>query len=277
MKRCKPLPDGWIKTVMPVPENRGALSIYTLEKAPQWTEWAYRFWKGDVPGKETIKEHDWGGYVYRARLDEETRLYYCKRFSIRNLRFLHKPPRARYTIVHEAKMRDFGFRTPKAVALIESRRMGVVVDSALVTEGVSQAFRMFDLFNKDEVSNLLDKKKRRALLRAFGKEVGRLHSAGFYHGDMHWGNVLCRMEKDRFLFFWTDNERGRELKNVPFRLRVDDLNQVNKYRHRMSRTDRLRMWRAYLEETHLPEQEANRMLKRILERSLYFWKKKGWL
>jgi len=277
MKLGAPLPDRWKKRVTSLAEEKGTLSVYALEEEPLWTEWALRFWKGEVSPKETVKDHEWGGYVVRARWGERDRLYYFKRFSIRHWRFLHKPRRARHTIVHEARMRDLGFHTPRTVALIERRRMGIVVDSALVTEAVTGAFRMFDLFNKEKVAALLDRERRRDLLRAFGAEVGRLHTAGLYHGDMHWGNLLVKTDRDRFDFFWTDNERGRAYKRLPFRWRVDDLNQVNKYRHRLSRADRMRMWRAYLEETGLSGQEADRVLRRVMQRSRAFWKKRNWL
>jgi len=271
------LPKGWKEWVTRDKAGKGTLTIYCSGDEDAWVDWSLRFWDGDIPNREMIKEHPWGGYVCRGSFLPDQEPHYFKRFSIRNLRYLHKPRRARYSLLHEARLRDAGFRTPCTVAIIESRRMGILLDSAIITKPITHAFRMFDLINKEDTGPPWNMEKKRNLLYAFGEEAGRLHSAGFYHGDMHWGNIFCRMEEDRFVFIWTDNERGRRYERLPFRWRVDDLNQVNKYRHRLSRTDRMRMWHGYLKIAALPDPMADHVLKRVIERSRTFWRKRGWL
>lgn len=49
---------------------------------------------------------------------------------------------------------------------------------------------------------------RRELLSCLGTFIGRLHAAGFTHGDLRTSNVLADRGDDSFLFSLIDNERN---------------------------------------------------------------------
>lgn len=87
---------------------------------------------------------------------------------------------------------------------------------------------------------------KRAMLRALGAEIARLHRAGFIHGDLTPFNMfVARGEPPRFTF--VDNERTR-LAFFPGRRRRQLRNLVQLGRFDLpglSRTDRMRVLRAY--------------------------------
>ncbi len=87
---------------------------------------------------------------------------------------------------------------------------------------------------------------KRAMLRALGAEVGRLHRAGFIHGDLTPFNIrIVVAEPPRIAFI--DNERTR--RNVIIargRHRLRNLVQLGRFSlPGITRTDRMRVFRAY--------------------------------
>jgi len=109
---------------------------------------------------------------------------------------------------------------------------------------------------------------RRRLLRELGSFVGRLHAAGFVHGDLRPGNVLAVKDRDRFRFTLLDNERTIRRRPPPGRGLLRNLMQLNMLPPGvLSRTDRLRFflaWRAQM--TDLSALEA-----RIVGIEAYHW------
>src|SRR5207253_7588963 len=91
-------------------------------------------------------------------------------------------------------LRGAGFGAPVAVAA--GRRAG---EGLLATRDTGGD----DLIAT--VIRLRDRRAKRTLLRALGAEVGRLHAAGFVHGDLVPPNV--RVVDGRFVFL--DNDRTR--------------------------------------------------------------------
>jgi hypothetical protein len=87
---------------------------------------------------------------------------------------------------------------------------------------------------------------KRAILRALGAEIARLHRAGFVHGDLTPFNILIvRGEPPRFTFL--DHERTRRNFYIGRRRRqLRNLVQLGRFDlPGVSRTDRLRVFRAY--------------------------------
>jgi len=87
---------------------------------------------------------------------------------------------------------------------------------------------------------------KRAVLRALGAEVGRLHRAGFIHGDLTPFNIrIVRAERPRFAFI--DNERTRLNPLLARkRRRLRNLVQLGRFElPGITRTDRMRVFRAY--------------------------------
>ncbi len=111
-------------------------------------------------------------------------------------------------------------------------------------------------------------RSRRRLLRELGAFIGRLHAAGFVHGDLRPGNVLCVEEEGRFDFTLLDNERTVRRRPPPGRGLLRNLMQLNMLPPGvLSRSDRLRFflaWRAQM--TDLTVLEA-----RIVGVEAYHW------
>jgi Lipopolysaccharide kinase (Kdo/WaaP) family len=103
---------------------------------------------------------------------------------------------------------------------------------------------------------------KRAVLRALGGEVGRLHLAGFIHGDLTPFNIRIMFgELPRFTFI--DNDRTqRNVLIARARRRLRNLVQLGRFAlPGITRTDRMRVFRAY-------EATLHRRHSRSLERKV---------
>jgi Lipopolysaccharide kinase (Kdo/WaaP) family len=113
---------------------------------------------------------------------------------------------------------------------------------------------------------------KRAVLRALGREIGRLHLAGFIHGDLTPFNIRIVIdEPPRFALI--DNDRTR--RNVIIgrnQRRMRNLVQLGRFAFPgITRSDRMRFFRAYeaaLRRDHSPylEREVSAMLRRRIGR-----------
>jgi hypothetical protein len=109
---------------------------------------------------------------------------------------------------------------------------------------------------------------RRLLLRSLGSFIGRLHAAGFIHGDLRPGNVFALLEDGSFRFALIDNERTVRRQPPPGRALLRNLMQLNMLAPAdLSRTDRMRFfcgWRSQM--VALSPLEA-----KILGAEAYLW------
>jgi len=115
---------------------------------------------------------------------------------------------------------------------------------------------------------------KRAVLCALGTEVGRLHGAGFIHGDLTPFNIRIVVdEPPRFAFI--DNERTRRNAVIARRRRrLRNLVQLGRFAlPGITRSDRMRVFRAYEAtlhrcHSHSLERKAAAMLRRRTQRDL---------
>lgn len=115
---------------------------------------------------------------------------------------------------------------------------------------------------------------RRQLLHALGTCIGRVHAAGFVHGDLRPGNILADLRADRFHFTLIDNERTVQYSPPPGKLLLKNLMQLNMLGlDELGKTDRMRFfceWRQQMRElssveTKLLAVEAYRWAMRRLD------------
>jgi tRNA A-37 threonylcarbamoyl transferase component Bud32 len=88
--------------------------------------------------------------------------------------------------------------------------------------------------------------RKRALLRALGAEIARLHLRGYLHGDLTPFNILCSSDdSDRFILL--DHERTCRTWLSRFtRPRLRNLVQLGHFSlSGLTHTDRMRVWCAY--------------------------------
>ena len=153
-----------------------------------------------------------------------------------------------------AALRAAGFSVPRVLlygAHRESRREIVVTARA---EGDGPIIALRELRGSIAA--------KRAVLRALGSEIGRLHLAGFIHGDLTPFNIrIVTDEPPRFAFI--DNDRTR--KNLVIargRHRLRNLMQLGCFvLPGITRTDRMRVFRAY--EAALYGRHSRRLERRV--------------
>lgn len=237
------------------------------------TDAALNVWNGSTVGLSVQREHDWGGRVLIGPLPGRDGNLVFKHFAVRGPRYIYKARRAQHTLRHEERIRAAGFATARGLCLVEKRIAGVAVASLVVSEAVENAASVAVLIN----DHALSPQERENLLCAFAAEVGRWHRAGLFHGDMHINNVLCHRENGENRFVWIDNEEGRVYEKVPDEKRVHDLVHINRYPHKLTRAERLRMWRTYLHATGLTPARGSRVLRQVVARSLAYRRRRGWI
>jgi hypothetical protein len=109
---------------------------------------------------------------------------------------------------------------------------------------------------------------RRLLLRQLGGFIGRVHAAGFIHGDLRTSNVLAYRDDDGFHFTLIDNERNIRAEPPPGKGLLRNLMQLNMLPPaNLSCTDRMRFFGAWRQEMdQLSDIEA-----RVVALDAYHW------
>ncbi len=111
----------------------------------------------------------------------------------------------------------------------------------------------------------------RTVAEELGRVVGRMHARGIVHGDLRWGNILVVEEKPgcpKFVFL--DNERTRRYGRTPGRKVLKNLVQLNFVPDGLlSRTQRMRFWRAYRAEHGTLRGEPKQWIRRVVARTAW--------
>jgi tRNA A-37 threonylcarbamoyl transferase component Bud32 len=116
---------------------------------------------------------------------------------------------------------------------------------------------------------------RRALLRDCGREIARLHRAGWVHGDLRLSNVLFGTAAPNHAprLWFLDNEGCRRTRDSDARLR--NLVQMamidSQYQ---GRTDRMRLFQAYANELGFTRAQRRRRIQEILNERERRWQKR---
>lgn len=147
------------------------------------------------------------------------------------------------------------------VALGERRRGARLLDSYLITEAVPQACSLDEFLARHEAQVPPGERfrLRQRLLAATARLCARAHDAGVFHDDLHGGNILVRLDTclaaaapaaeagPQLLFV---DLPGVQLSGPLDAARTRDSLAMlcAGFWRRMSESDRLRFWRAYLAE-----------------------------
>jgi serine/threonine protein kinase len=130
---------------------------------------------------------------------------FLPRSATERLKALLRGSRATRARRHSDSLRDAGFDAPRNIAWGRLRGGSeYLFSSAVPGHGITAWLRQ-RLRARDPGSLRL----RRRLLRQFGDFIGRLHAAGFVHGDLRPSNALADLEGEQFHFYLIDNERNR--------------------------------------------------------------------
>ena len=185
--------------------------------------------------------------VARYQPAGQAALYYYKEFFPRNsmesIKAVVRGSRCKRAIKQSDLLLSKGFLAPKTLcsgALINGNEF-------MVSEAV-QGFGVHDYITGQLAA--MPKASRIAatttLMQNLGAEIGRLHRAGFVHGDLRPNNVMLAPANGEQRFIFIDNERTREYTRIPQKLVEKNLVQINMIRaEQLSLGNRLRFFEAY--------------------------------
>ena len=193
-------------------------------------------------------------YKFTARFGGVDRRVYFKQYIDRSawdfIKHIFRRSRARRAFEASLMLAERGFQAPVVIAMGGCGSAFIKLENFIVTLEVEGAKPIYQFIaDKPEQLTKEQRRRQRSLIRTFGRIVGRMHAGGIFHGDLRLGNVLARQNGGNWQFFFLDNERTRKFRQLPRCLRLKNLVQVNMYRTEgLTNTDRMRFFKAYLEE-----------------------------
>jgi tRNA A-37 threonylcarbamoyl transferase component Bud32 len=207
-------------------------------------------------------------FTYRVSFDGVDHSFYLKEYLCRSaldlVKHLFRPSRARRAFNAALILQKNGFDTPAVMGLFEHRTGPFCTNNLLLTEEVENSKPMpqllADICQNSDVDTFIHK---RALIKAFGRTIGRMHSEGIFHGDLRLGNILVVREEGKWRFFFIDNERTKKFGRLPDKLRLKNLVQINMFRTGITNSDRLRFFKAYLISNPDVQARYNRWMQKI--------------
>jgi hypothetical protein len=180
--------------------------------------------------------------------------FYYKEFHSRGLKDLIKNlvglTRSKRAFTAGHQLLKLGFPTPEPVLHGVVRTFFFIRKIFMITKAVS-GDRTYEYFkhryNLPLLPELLEEK--RSLIYKAGHEIGRLHKAGIFHGDLRVGNLIIEGYGPASKIYFVDNERTMRYGILSADKRLKNLIQLNMVRlPHISGTDRLRFLKAYLQE-----------------------------
>ena len=141
-----------------------------------------------------------------------------------------------------------GFFVPTVVAAGEERKGRRLKRAFVLTLEVSGEPAPLFLLHRLEGASALAWSEKRLALESLGREIRRLHNAGFVHGDLVPSNIFVRRDSGgEFRFYLMDHDRTRRYPSwFAQSLRQRNLVQLNRLPlPGITLQDRIRFFRAY--------------------------------
>jgi tRNA A-37 threonylcarbamoyl transferase component Bud32 len=194
--------------------------------------------------RATVIKHGEHRTVYRIPLKSATVYWkYCRLSGPRAWwRDLLRGPKAKleYDRLEELARRGIATVQPLAWGRYDT---AWPKGSFLITQSLDDAIPLDHYLSEHPPATM---SARRRLTVALANYISTLHAAGVSHPDFHPGNLLIREEAGEPRFFLIDVHDVRCSKPLASGERLANLTLLNRwFRLRVSRTDRLRFWRAY--------------------------------
>ncbi len=259
-----------------------------------YQELAFKDWTGvvhkGVPALELehVIGHSGGFYqntelLQPVKIDRKVRVFlssltfnsqstgvYIKQFLVHSLFALIKydlgQSRARRAFNASLMLAQFGVNAPKPLALMEKKIGPVTSSSILITqevpEGVQLSEKLKQISQDGSVKTL---RKKRHLIKEFGKMIGEMHHQGILHGDLRLRNVLVQDKIENFYFWFIDNERTKIFSRLTPRQVRKNMVQMNKWKM-ATNTDRLRFIKAYAEKRKFSREETKTLVEKVYKR-----------
>lgn len=160
-------------------------------------------------------------------------------------------------IVHIARER--GVPTPRVVAALLRRSMGVFYRTYVITEEVEGATNMTEFFIRlTGMDDELAARYKKAAIQAVARAISTMHGAKILHGDLHLRNILVKLsskpgrtpDAESFIL---DFDQARIVKQMTVGLRLKNLRRlmrsiwkVQPAREQFSLHDAVRFLQVYL-------------------------------
>ena len=165
-----------------------------------------------------------------------------------------------------AALKQAGFLVPWVIAAGEKRRFGVLKTAFVATLEIhGSPLPVFLEQNVGGGRTMLSLAEKRIALQALARQIRRLHSLGFVHGDLVPSNIyVCQDAAKNLQFYLMDHDRTRRYpKWLAQSLWKRNLVQLNRFPlWSISLQDRIRFFREYSSDSPA---ELNRRLLRWLE------------
>jgi tRNA A-37 threonylcarbamoyl transferase component Bud32 len=170
------------------------------------------------------------------------------------VKYLLVPTRTRteWKVANELLSQNINTALPLATA--EKRRYGMLVSSLLVTEAVtnSEEFMEFCQANYEGALSGNKEAEKRKLLRKLAIFIKTIHEKGFFHCDLHAGNILIKFGNKQSSsihdcdLYLMDLHRVKILNNMSCRKRRYNLAQIfNSLSSILTKADKLDFLRSY--------------------------------
>jgi tRNA A-37 threonylcarbamoyl transferase component Bud32 len=249
----------WIVTVEGVPDPKGFAELCCRDSKEEKSE----FDAVNCSRSTKVFRFEWAGNSY-----------YYKEYLFQNI-WKHRKVVTRGTHLRRVahQMSAAGLRSPRIVC---HARSGFRI--FVVSEAVEDCCTVSQLFLNLTPTPLVDGNRFRKL---FGQEIGRLHNAGFAHGDLRWGNVLVQHANTAHpVFIFIDNDRTKKYKRIPDRLRLMNIAQIkftgSLKNHPESEWNAI--WEGYLVTSPEARKNGSKWLGKVdrkLDRRIRLWWKKS--
>ena len=174
-------------------------------------------------------------------------------------------------------LRVRGVPACELLAAGERRRCGLLTQSFVIMKALEHCIPL-DQYLHPRLSYLEGvelARFKRGMARSLGGFLADLHARQIFHADLKPSNIMVREQPgrermgatDRWQFVLVDLDRVRFDRDVSLKRRARNLAQLDSaFQHRLTRTDRLRCFRAYIEASH-KTQDERRFLKLVLRQS----------
>ena len=168
---------------------------------------------------------------------------YLYRSPIDFIKHIFRPSRAKRAVDAAIMLAQHGLSTPEIVAVGHLKLAGLSIKTFVITKTVKDAKNLYDCLEDAFQS---PPSQRHKFISQIGKTIGKMHNAGIFHGDLRPGNVMAKMQGDKWKFYFLDNERTKKFKNLPEKLRIKNLVQINMIPSKqLTYTDRMRFYKSY--------------------------------
>ncbi len=222
--------------------------------------------------KDLPEKWEWihsSAFTIVAKRSEPSLAYYkefLSRTSLEWLKTLIRGSRCKRAMLGREILTNKGFRSPTTHCWGKKGQRHF-----MITKGVA-AIGLADFIHKNWQPPLPRKKvsNKRAIIEDLGQEIGRLHKAGIYHGDLRLNNILIKLENNKAVFHFVDNERNHHYELIPLKLIEKNLVQVNMvFPQCVTLQDRLRFFKAYNKEyARFSPSEQKTLMQKVQNRTL---------